>query len=237
MRREKISKEDRERICSFLSREARERESSWLELRVCDAIKKKNNKQKKRIRASARGGEKRERKEKEKNTKRFGSTVGKGYYHHAGGPKSMSGGRRHNGSHNGHHGSDAGMTAVEHNGHHPPREPRKEESTLVRRSFRRCGDEWRADSRRCVSGWLTVVCAAFFFLSHFIADFMPTKRVARSSRTRTENVRSTESRRGDLPSQKFDIARCGDFVFSLPHGENILYYYRYAFATDFNTRK
>ncbi|XP_024870617.1 regulating synaptic membrane exocytosis protein 2 [Temnothorax curvispinosus] len=77
------------------------------------------------------------------------SEKGKGYYHHAGGPKSMSsGGRRHNGSHNGHHGSDAGMTAVEHNGHHPPREPRKEESTLVRRSFRRCGDEWRADSRR-----------------------------------------------------------------------------------------
>ncbi|KYN04559.1 Regulating synaptic membrane exocytosis protein 2 [Cyphomyrmex costatus] len=74
---------------------------------------------------------------------------GKGCYHHAGGPKSMSsGGRRHNGSHNGHHGSGAGMTAVEHNGHHPPREPRKEESTLVRRSFRRCGDEWRADSRR-----------------------------------------------------------------------------------------
>ncbi|XP_011068590.1 PREDICTED: uncharacterized protein LOC105154630 [Acromyrmex echinatior] len=59
-----------------------------------------------------------------------------------------SGGRRHNGFHNGHHGSGAGMTAVEHNGHHPPREPRKEESTLVRRSFRRCGDEWRADSRR-----------------------------------------------------------------------------------------
>ncbi|XP_018306488.1 regulating synaptic membrane exocytosis protein 2 isoform X3 [Mycetomoellerius zeteki] len=77
------------------------------------------------------------------------SEKGKGYYHHAGGPKSMSsGGRRHNGSHNGHHGSGAGMTAVEHNGHHPPREPRKEENTLVRRSFRRCGDEWRADSRR-----------------------------------------------------------------------------------------
>ncbi|XP_018393491.1 PREDICTED: regulating synaptic membrane exocytosis protein 2 [Cyphomyrmex costatus] len=77
------------------------------------------------------------------------SEKGKGCYHHAGGPKSMSsGGRRHNGSHNGHHGSGAGMTAVEHNGHHPPREPRKEESTLVRRSFRRCGDEWRADSRR-----------------------------------------------------------------------------------------
>nr|XP_012225588.1 PREDICTED: regulating synaptic membrane exocytosis protein 2 isoform X2 [Linepithema humile] len=76
------------------------------------------------------------------------SEKGKGYYHHAGGPKSMSsGGRRHNGSHNGHHGADASM-AIEHNGHHPPREPRKEESTLVRRSFRRCGDEWRADSRR-----------------------------------------------------------------------------------------
>lgn len=72
-----------------------------------------------------------------------------------------SGGRRHNGSHNGHHGSGAGMTAVEHNGHHPPREPRKEENTLVRRSFRRCGDEWRADSRRCVSRRLTIVCAAF----------------------------------------------------------------------------
>lgn len=105
-----------------------------------------------KIRARARRGEKKEKVEKKKNTKRFGSTVGKGYYHHAGGPKSMSsGGRRHNGSHNGHHGSGAGMTAVEHNGHHPPREPRKEESTLVRRSFRRCGDEWRADSRRCVS--------------------------------------------------------------------------------------
>ncbi|XP_014476983.1 PREDICTED: regulating synaptic membrane exocytosis protein 2 isoform X2 [Dinoponera quadriceps] len=75
------------------------------------------------------------------------SEKGKGYYHHAGGPKSTSnGGRRHNGSHNGHHG--AGAMTVEHNGHHPPREPRKEESTLVRRSFRRCGDEWRADSRR-----------------------------------------------------------------------------------------
>jgi len=61
-----------------------------------------------------------------------------------------SGGRRHNGSHNGHHNA-APSLAVEHNGHHPPREPRKEENTLVRRSFRRCGDEWRADSRRCVS--------------------------------------------------------------------------------------
>ncbi|RLU17206.1 hypothetical protein DMN91_011275 [Ooceraea biroi] len=72
----------------------------------------------------------------------------KGYYHHAGGPKSMSsGGRRHNGSHNGHHTAGASLD-VEHNGHHPPREPRKEENTLVRRSFRRCGDEWRADSRR-----------------------------------------------------------------------------------------
>lgn len=97
-----------------------------------------------------RGLSKKREKEREKTKKRFGSTVGKGYYHHAGGPKSMSsGGRRHNGSHNGHHGSGAG-TAVEHNGHHPPREPRKEENTLVRRSFRRCGDEWRSDSRRCV---------------------------------------------------------------------------------------
>ncbi|XP_026829483.1 regulating synaptic membrane exocytosis protein 2 isoform X3 [Ooceraea biroi] len=76
------------------------------------------------------------------------SEKGKGYYHHAGGPKSMSsGGRRHNGSHNGHHTAGASLD-VEHNGHHPPREPRKEENTLVRRSFRRCGDEWRADSRR-----------------------------------------------------------------------------------------
>ena len=79
----------------------------------------------------------------------FGSTVGKGYYHHTGGPISMSGGgRRHNGPHNGHHNMTA-MT-IEYNGHHPPREPRKEESTLVRRSFRRSGDEWRSDSRRCV---------------------------------------------------------------------------------------
>ncbi|XP_076247593.1 rab3 interacting molecule isoform X4 [Calliopsis andreniformis] len=75
------------------------------------------------------------------------SEKGKGYYHHTGGPMSMSsGGRRHNGPHNGHH-NTAAMT-IEYNGHHPPREPRKEESTLVRRSFRRIGDEWRADSRR-----------------------------------------------------------------------------------------
>ncbi|XP_043519237.1 rab-3-interacting molecule unc-10-like isoform X3 [Frieseomelitta varia] len=75
------------------------------------------------------------------------SEKGKGYYHHTGGPISMSGGgRRHNGPHNGHHNMTA-MT-IEYNGHHPPREPRKEESTLVRRSFRRSGDEWRSDSRR-----------------------------------------------------------------------------------------
>ncbi|XP_017757861.1 PREDICTED: regulating synaptic membrane exocytosis protein 2 isoform X2 [Eufriesea mexicana] len=75
------------------------------------------------------------------------SEKGKGYYHHTGGPISMSsGGRRHNGPHNGHHNMAA--MAIEYNGHHPPREPRKEESTLVRRSFRRSGDEWRADSRR-----------------------------------------------------------------------------------------
>ncbi|XP_078039308.1 rab3 interacting molecule isoform X6 [Augochlora pura] len=75
------------------------------------------------------------------------SEKGKGYYHHTGGPNSMSGvGRRHNGPHNGHHNTSA-MT-IEYNGHHPPREPRKEESMLVRRSFRRSGDEWRGDSRR-----------------------------------------------------------------------------------------
>ncbi|KOC65693.1 Regulating synaptic membrane exocytosis protein 2 [Habropoda laboriosa] len=75
------------------------------------------------------------------------SEKGKGYYHHTPGPMSMSdGGRRYNGPHNGHH-NMAAMT-IEYNGHHPPREPRKEESTLVRRSFRRSGDEWRADSRR-----------------------------------------------------------------------------------------
>ncbi|CAK9816967.1 Regulating synaptic membrane exocytosis protein 2 [Anthophora plagiata] len=75
------------------------------------------------------------------------SEKGKGYYHHTPGPMSMSGGgRRYNGPHNGHH-NMASMT-IEYNGHHPPREPRKEESTLVRRSFRRSGDEWRADSRR-----------------------------------------------------------------------------------------
>ncbi|XP_070515527.1 regulating synaptic membrane exocytosis protein 2 isoform X3 [Cardiocondyla obscurior] len=77
------------------------------------------------------------------------SEKGKGYYPHAGGPKSMSsGGCRHNRSHNGHHVSEVDMTAVDHNGHHPSREPRKEESTLVRRSFRRCGGDWRTDSRR-----------------------------------------------------------------------------------------
>lgn len=101
------------------------------------------------------GGRRRRERVRERDRKkaknRFGSTVGKGYYHHAGGPKSMSGGgRRHNGSHNGHHNGSGANMAVEHNGHHPPREPRKEESTLVRRSFRRCGDEWRSDSRRCV---------------------------------------------------------------------------------------
>ncbi|XP_076548355.1 rab3 interacting molecule isoform X1 [Osmia lignaria lignaria] len=75
------------------------------------------------------------------------SEKGKGYYHHTGGPMSMSGsGRRYNGPHNGHH--NTGAMTIEYNGHHPPREPRKEESTLVRRSFRRSGDEWRADSRR-----------------------------------------------------------------------------------------
>ncbi|XP_054013928.1 regulating synaptic membrane exocytosis protein 2 isoform X1 [Hylaeus anthracinus] len=75
------------------------------------------------------------------------SEKGKGYYHHTGGPMSMSGGgRRHNGPHNGHH--NTGAMTIEYNGHHPSREPRKEESTLVRRSFRRSGDEWRGDSRR-----------------------------------------------------------------------------------------
>ncbi|XP_076282706.1 rab3 interacting molecule isoform X7 [Lasioglossum baleicum] len=75
------------------------------------------------------------------------SEKGKGYYYHTGGPMSTSGGgRRHNGPHNGHH--NTGAMTIEYNGHHPPREPRKEESTLVRRSFRRSGDEWRGDSRR-----------------------------------------------------------------------------------------
>lgn len=78
-----------------------------------------------------------------------------------------SGGRRHNGSHNGHHGSGAG-TAVEHNGHHPPREPRKEENTLVRRSFRRCGDEWRSDSRRCVFFFLQKIACETAFFSRFL---------------------------------------------------------------------
>ncbi|KAG7205331.1 hypothetical protein KM043_007331 [Ampulex compressa] len=72
---------------------------------------------------------------------------------------SMSGGgRRHNGPHNGHHSTGA-MTIERYNGHHPPREPRKEESTLVRRSFRRSADEWRADSRRhksSIDGYLSV---------------------------------------------------------------------------------
>lgn len=121
-----------------------------------------------------------------------------------------SGGRRHNGSHNGHHGSGAGTTAVEHNGHHPPREPRKEESTLVRRSFRRCGDEWRADSRRCVSRRLTIVCAAFFFLSLSRRSYA-IKRVADCA---NENGKClTEPRREDPLSQKFDVARHSGFFF------------------------
>lgn len=60
----------------------------------------------------------------------------------------MTSGSFRHGSHNGHH--NTGPMTIEYNGHHPPREPRKEESTLVRRSFRRSGDEWRADSRRFV---------------------------------------------------------------------------------------
>jgi len=116
------------------------------------ALRLKGSRVREKIHVPSAGGiERRRAGGKRKRPKHFGSTVGKGYYHHAGGPKSMSsGGRRHNGSHNGHH-SAAASLAIEHNGHHPPREPRKEENTLVRRSFRRCGDEWRADSRRCVS--------------------------------------------------------------------------------------
>ncbi|KAH0548839.1 hypothetical protein KQX54_003099 [Cotesia glomerata] len=73
---------------------------------------------------------------------------GKGYYHHVGGSASIPGGSRRLGPHNGHHVTGSGTITTEFNGHHPPREPRKEENTLVRRSFRRSGDEWRADSRR-----------------------------------------------------------------------------------------
>ncbi|XP_057333108.1 regulating synaptic membrane exocytosis protein 2 isoform X4 [Microplitis mediator] len=75
------------------------------------------------------------------------SEKGKGYYHHVGGSASISGGSRRHGPHNGHHITGTGIITTEYNGHHPPREPRKEENTLVRRSFRR-SDEWRADSRR-----------------------------------------------------------------------------------------
>lgn len=73
-------------------------------------------------------------KKKRKNKKqKFGSTIGKGYYQH--------------GTHNGHDKGEA-MTSIEYNGHRHA--PRKEESTSVRKSFRRSGSEWRADSRRCV---------------------------------------------------------------------------------------
>ncbi|XP_046485898.1 regulating synaptic membrane exocytosis protein 2 isoform X14 [Neodiprion pinetum] len=74
------------------------------------------------------------------------SEKGKGYSYETGGPTSLSSGVRRFGPHNGH--TRTTSTVIGHNGHHPPREPRKEESTLVRRSFRRSGDEWSADSRR-----------------------------------------------------------------------------------------
>ncbi|XP_012284528.2 regulating synaptic membrane exocytosis protein 2 [Orussus abietinus] len=70
------------------------------------------------------------------------SEKGKGYYQLGGAATGAGPAHRHNGHH-----ATATMT-IEYNGHRPPREPRKEESTLVRRSFRRSGDEWRADSRR-----------------------------------------------------------------------------------------
>ncbi|XP_046425503.1 regulating synaptic membrane exocytosis protein 2 isoform X4 [Neodiprion fabricii] len=74
------------------------------------------------------------------------SEKGKGYSYETGAPTSLSSGVRRFGPHNGH--TRTTSTVIGHNGHHPPREPRKEESTLVRRSFRRSGDEWSADSRR-----------------------------------------------------------------------------------------
>lgn len=136
--------------------------------------KKDGRKKKNRLRRERGEGEEEETWRREGKIETcFGSTVGKGCYHHAGGAKSTSGGgRRHNGSHNGHH--VAGGTSVEQNGHHPPREPRKEENTLVRRSFRRCGDEWRADSRRCVSSRPTTSPGLVVPLSLLLLTFSPT---------------------------------------------------------------
>ncbi|XP_024941171.1 regulating synaptic membrane exocytosis protein 2 isoform X4 [Cephus cinctus] len=74
------------------------------------------------------------------------SEKGKNGYYHTGGMTTIPGGTHRHAPHNGHRVTDS--ISIEYNGHHPPREPRKEESTLVRRSFRRSGDEWRADSRR-----------------------------------------------------------------------------------------
>lgn len=73
------------------------------------------------------------------------SEKGKEYYDLSGSPTTMTSGSFRTSSHNGHH--STGPMTIEYNGHHPPREPRKEENTLVRRSFRR-SDEWCADSRR-----------------------------------------------------------------------------------------
>ncbi|XP_043476494.1 regulating synaptic membrane exocytosis protein 2 [Leptopilina heterotoma] len=73
------------------------------------------------------------------------SEKGKEYYDLSGSPTTMTSGSFRTSSHNGHH--STGPITIEYNGHHPPREPRKEENTLVRRSFRR-SDEWCADSRR-----------------------------------------------------------------------------------------
>ncbi|XP_051156405.1 regulating synaptic membrane exocytosis protein 2 [Leptopilina boulardi] len=74
-----------------------------------------------------------------------GSEKGKEYYDLTGSPTTMTSGSFRTASHNGHH--STGPMTIEYNGHHPPREPRKEENTFVRRSFRR-SDEWCADSRR-----------------------------------------------------------------------------------------
>ncbi|XP_014604055.1 PREDICTED: regulating synaptic membrane exocytosis protein 2 isoform X7 [Polistes canadensis] len=77
------------------------------------------------------------------------SEKGKEYYPKMDGPMAVSKDTRtkKNATHNGQL-SITSTINIEFNGNHQPREPRKELNTIVRRSFRRNGDEWRADSRR-----------------------------------------------------------------------------------------
>ncbi|XP_061937030.1 uncharacterized protein LOC108001556 isoform X16 [Apis cerana] len=150
------------------------------------------------------------------------SEKGKGYYHHTGGPISMSGGgRRHNGPHNGHY-NMAAMT-IEYNGHHPPREPRKEENTLVRRSFRRSGDEWRADSRRFTErrGKKTVRFDGGTNVGGPQEDWSweADRQGSQDSATKDSGIdtsstftSSEDSNRGDLPKHPWQVSRDGQKI-------------------------